>query len=730
MASYVLVFMLPILLMSLLVFQYVFYCFEKEVIKNNESALNNVMSTIDTKIDELNRITYQIFYNTEISSYFYTGNPVKGMEVIKVLKNSILANKFIHEVILYTGESNFLLSSSGSFSIQNFTTSIYNYSGWNSKDFIEGLTSNSKSYFRPVEDVLTSTGPRRLTTGIFTDPTQRQKSVIFLIEEDSILQTLKSFRGNTLIMDENYRIIAATEPQAAFDSDTFLSFVKSGDSSGFKLLKLENTDYFISFVQSSSTKWTYATLIPVEQVFGDLKSVKSVFIYGLIVVFILEVILILAVTRYNYNPIKQLKAFAEKHYGKSISSVNEFDAVKLTINSISESNLQLKEKMRISQPALRDFMLTSLLKGNFKDINNFNKTAGDVGLCFTKPYYQVAVFFINNYEQYSPVKDDISSELEKNLPEGLEGYCKNNIEDNKLVMILSSDSENGPIVQQMEVLKEYLVNQWDIFCTIGVSQSCEDISQIWKLYIEASTALDYRLILGNNNIILFHELNLKTGDYSFYSGQYIESLSACIENANFDKAGKLIDELVEKIKHTASLFMARCICFDIVNSIIRTVYSINKSFVINGNDYFDLMSLMKFETAEELSYAVKTFCFDICEYIKTIKSDSKSTLFNSIKTYIDIHCCDLDFTIQATAEHFRMSLSNLGQYFKSHMGITVSEYVGHLQIEKAKELLRTTDESIQNIVKKAGHYDSSNFIRKFKQIVGMTPGEYRKMSSK
>jgi YesN/AraC family two-component response regulator len=325
--------------------------------------------------------------------------------------------------------------------------------------------------------------------------------------------------------------------------------------------------------------------------------------------------------------------------------------------------------------------------------------------------------------------DDISAELEKNLPEGLEGYCKNNIEDNKLVMILSTDQENNDIKAQMDHLMKYLIDQWDIYSTIGVSSSYNHVSYMWKSYIEASTALDYRFIKGNNHVILFSELTMQYNEHSMYSSQSIENLSMCIKNGDFDRVDKYIDDLVKKVKENSSLFMARCACFDIINTIMRTVYDINKTFVVNDHDTFDLISLMKFETAEDLADTVKTFCFDICEYIQTIKSDTKHNLKNEINTYIDNHCCNLDFSIQATADLFKMSLSNLGQYFKSHTGSTISDYVCNVQIERAKELLKSSDESIQNIVRKVGHYDSSNFIRKFKQRVGMTPGEYRKMSA-
>ena len=79
------------------------------------------------------------------------------------------------------------------------------------------------------------------------------------------------------------------------------------------------------------------------------------------------------------------------------------------------------------------------------------------------------------------------------------------------------------------------------------------------------------------------------------------------------------------------------------------------------------------------------------------------------------------------AEYFDMSASNLRHYFQKQTGQNISDYVNQLRINKAKELLKTSDYYVKEIVSKVGYCDDSSFIRKFKQVVGITPGKYRKM---
>ena len=54
-------------------------------------------------------------------------------------------------------------------------------------------------------------------------------------------------------------------------------------------------------------------------------------------------------------------------------------------------------------------------------------------------------------------------------------------------------------------------------------------------------------------------------------------------------------------------------------------------------------------------------------------------------------------------------------------------YFRKRQMQKAKDMLDNRDDmSISEIGMKCGFYDMSHFTRIFKQVVGITPSQYRK----
>ena len=84
---------------------------------------------------------------------------------------------------------------------------------------------------------------------------------------------------------------------------------------------------------------------------------------------------------------------------------------------------------------------------------------------------------------------------------------------------------------------------------------------------------------------------------------------------------------------------------------------------------------------------------------------------------------DLEFL----SKHYFLSKSYLQRQFKKYTGLSPTEYLARLRISHAKQLLRTTAYSVQQIAVMVGIPDASYFVYTFKQMVGMTPALFRKM---
>lgn len=78
------------------------------------------------------------------------------------------------------------------------------------------------------------------------------------------------------------------------------------------------------------------------------------------------------------------------------------------------------------------------------------------------------------------------------------------------------------------------------------------------------------------------------------------------------------------------------------------------------------------------------------------------------------------------AESFSVSVSYFQHLFKKETGTSLAKYAKNLRLEKARELLETTNLDIKEVRAKADISRKTHFFRDFKRKFGSTPSEHRK----
>lgn len=104
--------------------------------------------------------------------------------------------------------------------------------------------------------------------------------------------------------------------------------------------------------------------------------------------------------------------------------------------------------------------------------------------------------------------------------------------------------------------------------------------------------------------------------------------------------------------------------------------------------------------------------------------DLKRENINLIKQYLDEHY-DEKITLDDLTERFFISKYYLTRVFRKQFGTSISHYLLYIRITKAKQMLRFTDETVENIGYKCGLGAPHYFSRTFKQVEGISPSEYR-----
>lgn len=82
-------------------------------------------------------------------------------------------------------------------------------------------------------------------------------------------------------------------------------------------------------------------------------------------------------------------------------------------------------------------------------------------------------------------------------------------------------------------------------------------------------------------------------------------------------------------------------------------------------------------------------------------------------------------SIDQLSEHVSLSKYHLIRRFSASTGLTPGAYLTRVRTEKAMELLRGTSLSIEAIAEQIGYSSGSYFIKAFRSLTGLTPGDFR-----
>lgn len=122
--------------------------------------------------------------------------------------------------------------------------------------------------------------------------------------------------------------------------------------------------------------------------------------------------------------------------------------------------------------------------------------------------------------------------------------------------------------------------------------------------------------------------------------------------------------------------------------------------------------------------SLKKLVKDLIPLYKEVKKDNTNSLIHTIFNFIESHL-DSELSLTMIANHVNYTNSYISHLFRQVVGLPVSAYVVNTKIEKAKELLGGTNQSIGEIAKSLGFDTAQYFSSVFKKKTGLSPKEFR-----
>ncbi|MFD0960935.1 helix-turn-helix domain-containing protein [Paenibacillus chungangensis] len=260
--------------------------------------------------------------------------------------------------------------------------------------------------------------------------------------------------------------------------------------------------------------------------------------------------------------------------------------------------------------------------------------------------------------------------------------------------------------------------------TVGVSTLFNRLEHIHTAYKEACDILDMRSV-GERGM-LFHAASALPGNANvLFASNKKETARKYLENGHVEGAAQLLVQLFTEAREQNMRFAAfRQTASDLLYYAVEAVYARrideDKVFGMPAGEMITYVNSL--HNPGSIEAACLSVYNNVTSHIQALQQSNQAIA--GMLEYIAEHLAEANLT--AIAERFNMNSNYVSQYFKKHQGVTYTDYINRLRIEKAKELLLNSNDKAADIGRSVGFNNANAFIRMFKKLEGVTPSEYRK----
>lgn len=707
---------------------------------------------IEKKINQAIQETYELSYNFLANDYIMQlvpkpqhSNAEESLNAILLVKNlEYFRNSLssdVYHVNLFSEHSS-LFNDSGRYEINQYFDVLNPHdngdSGFWKEIAREGTpllllpadVVNEKYNFREKRIIVPLTVSRKIGDTRWLLVVEIQGSYFH-----RILETEKLLEGQMALCFDNGGNIIVNTTSYNFTSDELQTLIGVSNSKPFY-----TDDNYVIHGEQNYLMMTrcvegvqVALLTPRSVINAAVKADRnnqimlSVFVVAMILFFILTIIC----SQRLYKPIKSIIQFINEVQANSGIRISRNGIYGMQLNKVNEMYKKKDKMLYDNLNKAINAIICNAGKYKISDIENSFKELSSIN-ALSFGCMAIRIEFIDAY--YETFNDEEQEIIEAGLPlilsctmsADLNCYVTEFIQD-YFICIFQQDSNDNIIQQSITSIMHSFdtLFQYDKqYCTIfyGLSQKYNK-DFLFDCIMEAITALEAAPRL-NRSLVVFDPSEVSYRPT--FNLRERNTLLSYIQNGDKEKAIAYVERLLNEN-------MSNYLYEPLLQKIVSLMYDSCNEYLQNSLNTLDkdgreeVMRLI----SQEISYFPhSTMLIKLKHYIETAidlvkPSEAYNVNLDRVFEFIKNNYCNALY-LEIISEHVSMNPKYLSRCFKEKMGLGISEYINYVRINKAKEMLVDTDESIADIGNAVGFDNRTTFFRSFKRLAGISPNDFRK----
>lgn len=271
-----------------------------------------------------------------------------------------------------------------------------------------------------------------------------------------------------------------------------------------------------------------------------------------------------------------------------------------------------------------------------------------------------------------------------------------------------------------------LKNEYPFFCaTDGVS---ENLWGLQDMYCHCQKVMKYAFLYDETSFLDYAELKRIHQDDGIQNAVNIARFVDCVRT--FDKG--LIEQNIELIADGIRESGRYSVLYGqmFIASVYSQVARVLKEFGIDLSEVLDdpvkeyHVVIMAGSLKKQIS-GLGGMLGRVCDYVHGKRGAVHHTLIEKARQYIEQNFTDHSISLQSVSASVNMSSCYFSILFKQELGTSFINYLTHLRMEKAKQLLLYSDQKSYEIALAVGYENPTYFSTLFKKNTGLSPTEYR-----
>lgn len=402
----------------------------------------------------------------------------------------------------------------------------------------------------------------------------------------------------------------------------------------------------------------------------------------------------------SYQPIRKLYA----KYGGSQKPSNELQTLEdLLSNSLkrnSFSQKQIEEQMEqldLQQSWLKQQLVMMLITGNDSPV--VKELIQKMGFEMSHAHFALCFLYLQGDEGD---RTGLVRSIEDFSDEECTLYAAE-LQENREYIVLMNFQEEEQCRELLELLSDSLESR-NLSVRVQWSRTCSQLNEIAFAAIETLNTPPVALAVDNAEA---------------EEEDALEQMAALTESGSTSQALALLETMIAQTENRYPSYLMRIYMLNRLVQQMMTLASREGVTLPPKSPGQDPDSVR--ETLEQL---VRALCRKGAQRSSTEKPEGGKTA-----AYVREHCLDGDISLSSTAEALGISTKQVSRLLRMEVDMTFKEYLLHLRMSAAQDFLREEGLSIAETAGRVGYFNISHFIKCFKAYTGMTPGEWKKLSS-